>query len=231
MKVLVIEGDRKAAHHIQKRLTEEGFFVDVARDGDEGAAKALTRVYDCVILDASLPNKDGYQLAAEIRRAGRAVPIVLLTTRAAAEDVVRGLELGVDDYLIKPFAVDVLLARLRGLLRRGGAERLEVLRFRDLEIDRLRHAARRAERRLDLTPTEFRLLEYFLLHPERVISRPEILEAVWNLRLDPGSNLVDVHIGNLRRKLVAAGEEPLIHTVRGLGFILERRDAAIVKSS
>lgn len=231
MKVLVIEADRKAARDIQKRLTEEGFLVDVARGADEGAALALARIYDGVILDVSLPNTDGYQLAAEIRRAGRAVPILLLATRSAAEDVVRGLEVGVDDYLIKPFACDELVTRVRALLRRGGAERMDVLRFCDLELDRLRHAARRAERRLDLTPTEFRLLEYFLLHPERVIGRSELLEAVWNLRIDPGSNLVDVHIGNLRRKLVAGGEEPLIHTVRGVGFILEHRDSATVKIS
>lgn len=223
-KILVIEGDRKAARDLRKRLTEEGFLVDVARDGDEGARMALAYVYDCVILDAC-------QLAAEIRRAGRAVPIVLLTTLGAAEDIVRAREFGVDDVLIEPFVVDELLTRVRALLRRGGAERMDVLRFCDLEVDRLRHAVRRGDRRLNLTPTEFRLLEYFLLRPERVIRRPAILEAVWNLRIGPGSNLVDVHIGNLRRKLVAGGEEQLIHTVRRVGFILEHRDPATVKIS
>lgn len=222
MKVLLIEPDAKVARRVQRHLAEEEFVVDVARDEDEGARLALACIYDCVILHAC-------QLAADIRRAGQAVPILLLTTLGASEDIARARELGVDDVLIEPFVGDELLTRVRALLRRGGAERMQTLRFGDLEVDRLRHAARRGQRRLELTPTEFQLLEYFLLRPERVLTRSELLKGVWNLRVDPASNVVDVHIGNLRRKLAAEGEEEIIHTVRGVGFILECRERPAVR--
>lgn len=220
MKILVVEDDRKVASFIEKGLREEGYAVDVAGDGEEGGMMAHVYSYDLLVLDIMLPKKNGYQLAAELRREGSSVPILMLTAKDTTEDIVRGLDVGADDYLTKPFAFEEFLARVRALLRRGGAERTEVLRYRDVELDRLQHTARRGDRDLDLTPKEFQLLEYFLLRPEQVVRRTELLEKVWDLHFDPESNVVDVHVGNLRRKLGNAGGEPLIHTVRGVGFIL-----------
>ena len=149
-------------------------------------------------------------------------PILMLTSRDAVEDVVRGLDAGADDYLAKPFQFDELLARIRALHRRGGAERLEVLRYGPITLDRLRHVALINERKLDLTPKEFQLLEYFLLHPEEVVRRTTLLEKVWDMHFDPESNVVDVHVGNLRRKLAQEAGEQLLSTVRGVGFSLRR---------
>ncbi|MBI4410525.1 MAG: response regulator transcription factor [Gemmatimonadetes bacterium] len=221
MKILVVEDDRKVASFIEKGLREEGYAVDVAGDGEEGGVMAHVYSYDLIVLDIMLPKKNGYQLAAELRREGSQVPILMLTAKDATEDVVRGLDVGADDYLTKPFAFEEFLARVRALLRRGGAQRTEILRYKDVELDMLRHTARRGERDLDLTPREFQLLEHFLLHPEEVVRRTELLEKVWDLHFDPESNVVDVHVGNLRRKLRAGGSQELIHTVRGVGFILQ----------
>jgi DNA-binding response OmpR family regulator len=146
----------------------------------------------------------------------------MLTSRDATEDIVRGLDAGADDYLAKPFQFDELVARIRALLRRGGAERLEVLRYGPIALDRLRHVAVVNDQRLDLTPKEFQLLEFFLLRPEEVVRRTTLLEKVWDMHFDPDSNVVDVHVGNLRRKLIQASGEPLVATVRGVGFTLRR---------
>ena len=197
-----------------------GIRVDVARDGDEATMVAHVNEYDLILLDVVLPGKNGFQIAAELRREGRDTPILMLTSRDGAEDVVRGLDAGADDYLAKPFRFDELLARIRALHRRGGAKRLEVLRYGPLSLDRLRHVASVDERRLDLTPREFQLLEYFLLHPEEVVRRTTLLEKVWDMHFDPESNVVDVHVGNLRRKIADLAGGPLVQTVRGVGFIL-----------
>jgi two-component system, OmpR family, response regulator len=173
-----------------------------------------------VLLDVVLPKKNGFQIAAELRREGRNTPILMLTSRDAPEDVVRGLDAGADDYLSKPFRFDELLARIRALHRRGGAERLDVLRYGAVTLDRLRHVAAVDDRHLDLTPKEFQLLEFFLLHAEEVVRRTTLLEKVWDMHFDPESNVVDVHVGNLRRKLTRAAGEPLLTTVRGVGFSL-----------
>ena len=161
--------------------------------------------YDIILLDIVLPKKNGFQVAIELRREGRNTPILMLTSRDAVEDVVRGLDAGADDYLAKPFRFDELLARIRALHRRGGAERLEVLRYGPITLDRLRHALSVNDATLDLTPKEFQLLEYFLLHPEEVVRRTTLLEKVWDMHFDPESNVVDVHVGNLRRKLSRGG--------------------------
>ena len=221
MRVLVVEDDRKVAGFIELGLQEEGYAVDVAGDGDEASMLAHVNEYDVILLDVVLPRKNGFQIAAELRREGRNTPILMLTSRDAAEDVVRGLDAGADDYLAKPFPFDVLLARIRALCRRGGAARLEVLRYRAVELDRIRHIATVNHLRLDLTPKEFQLLEYFLLHPEEVIRRTTLLEKIWDMHFDPESNVVDVHVGNLRRKLAEAAGEPLLATVRGVGFSLQ----------
>jgi DNA-binding response OmpR family regulator len=222
MKVLVVEDDRKVAGFIEQGLREEGYVVDIAADGEEATMLAHVYQYDVVLLDIVLPKKNGFQVAQELRREGRNTPILMLTSRDAVEDIVRGLDSGADDYLSKPFRFDELLARIRALVRRGGAERLEVLRYGPLTLDRLRHIAMANERPLDLTPKEFQLLEYFLLHPEEVVRRTQLLEKVWDMHFDPESNVVDVHVGNLRRKLMQACGGQLIQTVRGVGFSLRQ---------
>ena len=222
MKILVVEDDRKVAGFVEQGLKEEGYVVDVARDGEEATMLAHVNDYDAVLLDVVLPKKNGFQIAAELRREGRNTPILMLTSRDAPEDVVRGLDAGADDYLSKPFRFDELLARIRALHRRGGAERLDVLRYGPVTLDRLRHVATVDGRPLDLTPKEFQLLEFFLLHAEEVIRRTTLLEKVWDMHFDPESNVVDVHVGNLRRKLTRATGAPLLATVRGVGFSLRQ---------
>ena len=227
MKILIVEDDRKVASFIEQGLREEGYAVDVAPDGQEATTLAHVYDYDLIILDVMLPHKTGLQVAAELRREGRAVPILMLTARDTTEDVVRGLDAGADDYLAKPFKFDELLARVRALARRGGAARSDLLRYGPVELDRLKHKARIDGQRLDLTPKEFHLLQHFLLHPEEVVRRTELLEKVWDMHFDPESNVVDVHVGNLRRKLKGAAGKELIQTVRGVGFRLQ--DPALEK--
>lgn len=222
MRILVVEDDRKVAGFIEQGLREEGYAVDLAADGDEATLRAHVNEYDVILLDVVLPRKNGFQIAAELRREGRNTPILMLTSRDAAEDVVRGLNAGADDYLAKPFPFDVLLARIRALCRRGGAERLDVLRYGAVSLDRLHHVVTVNQQRLDLTPKEFQLLEYFLLHPEEVIRRTTLLDKIWEMHFDPESNVVDVHVGNLRRKLTEAAGEQLLATIRGVGFSLRR---------
>jgi len=221
MRILIVEDDRKVAGFIEMGLREEGYAVDLAKDGDEAILHAHVNDYDAILLDLMLPKKNGLQVAAELRREGRTTPILMLTARDATEDVVRGLDAGADDYLPKPFKFDELLARLRALVRRGGATRVERLVAGPLELDRLKHRAYAGGKPLDLTPREFQLLEHFMMHKDDVVRRTELLEKVWDMHFDPESNVVDVHVGNLRRKLREAGFPKLIRTVRGVGFRLD----------
>jgi DNA-binding response OmpR family regulator len=225
MKILVVEDDRKVAGFIEQGLVEEGYVVDIAPDGEEATMLAHVYDYDVILLDVILPKKNGFQVAAELRREGRKTPILMLTSRDAVEDVVRGLDAGADDYLAKPFRFEELLARVRALVRRGGAERMEILRFGDVTMDRLRHLVTVGEKKLDLTAKEFQLLEYFLLHCDEVVRRTTLLEKVWDMHFDPESNVVDVHVGNLRRKLAKATDGVRIETVRGVGFSLRKAPA------
>ncbi|MFQ5679331.1 MAG: response regulator transcription factor [Gemmatimonadota bacterium] len=222
MKILVVEDNRKVASFVEKGLREEGYAVDVAYDGVDGTTKVHVYDYDLLILDIMLPGKSGYEMVRDLRSEEIGVPILLLTARDSTEDVVRGLDLGADDYLTKPFSFDELLARVRALLRRGGAARTELLIYADLEVDRIRHVAARGGEKLNLTPKEFQLLEYLLLRPEEIVRRTELLEKVWDLHFDPMSNVVDVHVANLRQKLRKGGRPPLIHTLRGVGYMLRR---------
>jgi DNA-binding response OmpR family regulator len=224
MKILVVEDDRKVAGFIEQGLREEGYAVDVAPDGDEAGMLAHVYDYDLIILDVMLPKKTGLQLASELRREGKKTPILMLTARDATEDVVRGLDAGADDYLTKPFKFDELIARVRALVRRGGSGRTELLNYGPVELDRLKHKVRVKGKNLDLTPKEFHLLQHFLLHPEEVVRRTELLEKVWDMHFDPESNVVDVHVGNLRRKLKEAAGIDLIQTVRGVGFRMQEPD-------
>jgi DNA-binding response OmpR family regulator len=219
MRILVVEDDKKVASFLEKGLREEGYSVDVAHDGEDGLMKAHVHDYDLLLLDVMLPGKTGFEIVRELRARENAVPVLMLTARDAQEDVVMGLDAGADDYLTKPFGFGELLARVRALLRRGGSTRPDRLLYDDVELDRLTHQAFRAGARLDLTPKEFQLLEFFLLNTERVVRRTELLEKVWDLHFDPMSNVVDVHVGHLRRKLRDAGEDPLVHTVRGVGYV------------
>jgi DNA-binding response OmpR family regulator len=226
MKILVVEDDRKVAGFIEQGLREEGYAVDVAPDGDEATTLAHVYDYDLVVLDVMLPKKNGLQVAAELRREGRKTPILMLTARDATEDVVRGLDAGADDYLTKPFKFDELLARVRALVRRGGAGRTELLACGPIELDRLKHRVRVSGKKLELTPKEFQLLEHFLLRPDEVVRRTDLLEKVWDLHFDPESNVVDVHVGNLRRKLRDASNVDWIQTVRGVGFRFQEPEQA-----
>ncbi len=221
MKILVVEDDRKVAGFIELGLREEGYAVDVARDGDAATVLAHVNTYDAILLDLMLPKKNGLQVAMELRNEGRDTPILMLTARDTTEDVIRGLDAGADDYLAKPFKFDELLARIRALTRRGGASRLDHLTFGPFALDRIKHTALAGGKAIDLTAREFQLFEHFMLHPEAVVRRTELLEKVWDLHFDPESNVVDVHIGNLRRKLRDAGHDGFIQTVRGVGFCLK----------
>lgn len=220
MRVLVIEDNRKVASFLQRGLREEGYSVDLAYDGDDGALKARVYDYDLLIVDVVLPGQSGFEIVRGLRAEEDATPILLLTARDSKADVIMGLDVGADDYLTKPFSFDELLARVRALIRRGGARRQDTLVYHDVELDLRRHTASRKGVRLSLTPKEMRLLEYLLLNREKVVRRSEMLEKVWDLQFDPMSNVVDVHISNLRQKLQQVDNLPLIHTIRGVGFML-----------
>ncbi len=220
MKLLVVDDDRMFAELVRRGMTEEGHTVDVARTLAEGRVTALVNDYDGVILDVMLPDGNGIQLAREIRSSGRTRPILRLTGNDSTEDVVRGLDNGADDYLTKPFEMTELKARMRALLRRGGGRRAEALSYGGVELDRMARRATAGGQRLDLTPKESNLLEYLLLHPEEVVTRTELLEKVWDLHFDPGSNVVDVHVARLRGKLRKAACAAQLVTMRGVGFML-----------
>ncbi len=226
MKILVVEDDRLVAGFIAIGLREEGYAVDIAEDGEQAIMLAHVNDYDAILLDLMLPKKNGLQVAADLRADGQKTPILMLTACDATEDIIRGLDAGADDYLPKPFKFDELLARLRALLRRGGAARLDRLTFGSLELDRVKHRATASGNPLNLTPQEFQLLEHLMLHPEEVIRCTELLEKVWDMRYDPESNVVDVHVGNLRKKLRENKADCEIRNVRGVGFCLKAANRA-----
>jgi two-component system copper resistance phosphate regulon response regulator CusR len=223
VKILVVEDEPKTAAYLRRGLTENGFAVDVARQGEEGLRRALAGGYDLLILDVMLPQRDGWSVLAELTRLGQHTPVLFLTARDAVPDRVKGLELGADDYLVKPFAFAELLARVRTVLRRRAAPPSDTLHLADLEIDLVRHRATRAGRPLDLTPKEFTLLAVLARRAGEALSRTLIAELVWDLRLEGDSNVVDVHVRRLRSKVDDPFARKLIHTVRGVGYVLEER--------
>lgn len=223
MRMLIVEDEPKTAAYLQKGLSEHGFVVDVADQGEDGLHLARTGQYDLVILDIMLPARDGWSVLAEMRRSGKPTPVLFLTARDAIHDRVKGLELGADDYLVKPFAFSELLARVRSILRRSPTPHPDVVRLADLEIDLLRFKAMREGKRLDLTPKEFALLSLLARHTGEVLSRTLIAEQVWDMNFTSDTNVVDVAVRRLRRKVDDPFTQKLIHTVRGVGYVLEDR--------
>ena len=222
MKVLVVEDEVKTGDYLRQGLSEAGFVVDLARDGQDGLHLALTEAYDLVILDVMLPGLDGWQVLAGIRRAGRDVPVLFLTARDEVDDRVKGLELGADDYLVKPFAFSEFLARVRTQLRRGGkAKEAERLQAADLELDLMRRRVTRSGRRIELTAKEFSLLELLLRRQSEVLPRSLIASQVWDMDFDSDTNVIEVAIRRLRAKVDDGFEVKLIRTVRGMGYVLE----------
>jgi DNA-binding response OmpR family regulator len=224
MRVLVVEDERKVASFIRQGLEEEGHTVEVAGDGLTALDLVLASpAYDLVVLDVMLPRLDGFSVLRKMRDQRVPTPVLLLTARDTVPDKVAGLDLGADDYLTKPFAFDEFLARVRALLRRGQSSAPPVLRVADLTLDPATREVRRAGRTITLTTREYALLEYFMRSAGRVLTRPMIAEHVWGLDFDAESNIIDVYIGYLRRKIDADGQPPLLHTVRGAGYVLKTR--------
>jgi DNA-binding response OmpR family regulator len=220
MRILLVEDDRRIARFVAKGLREQAYAVDVTGDGDDAFYKSSVNDYDAVILDVMIPGRDGFQVCREMRSAGIAVPVIMLTARDTIQDRITGLDSGADDYLIKPFAVTELLARLRALLRRGQVVRPATILIADLLLDTRAQRATRNGRELSLTSKEYALLEYLAREEGRVVSRAEIAEHVWDENFDPLTNLIDVHINRLRRKVDNEFSPKLIHTRRGAGYIL-----------
>jgi len=226
MKILVVEDDERVARFIQRGLQEEGHAVDVAFDGEEGEFLGEVNEYDLIILDVMLPKKSGITVCRELRERGVNTPILMLTARDAVEDKVRGLDAGADDYLTKPFAFEELLARVRALLRRGSEVKTPILKIADLELDPMRRRVVRAGKPIRLTSKEYALLEYMMRNPNRVLSRTRIAEHVWDMNFDPESNVIDVYISHLRAKIDKGFDKPLIHTIRGQGYMLSEEAPA-----
>jgi DNA-binding response OmpR family regulator len=221
MRVLVVEDERKVASFIRQGLEEEGYAVEVARDGEEALERLLAGTsYDLTVLDLMLPQRDGLSVLKTLRARRVNTPVLVLTARDQVTDKVTGLDLGADDYLTKPFAFDEFLARVRALLRRRG-ERAPRLQLDDLTLDPATREVRRGARRIELTAREHALLEYLMRNAGRVLTRPMIAEHVWGIDFDSESNIIDVYVGYVRRKVDGPGERRLVHTVRGAGYVMK----------
>ncbi len=221
MKILIVEDEPKTGDYLRQGLVEAGYVVDLARDGLDGLHLALNGEYELIVLDVMLPSLDGWGVLQTVRRSGREMPVLFLTARDQVEDRVRGLELGADDYLVKPFAFSELLARVRTLLRRGKAKEPETLKAADLELDLLRRRVVRAGVKVDLTAKEFALLELLLRRQGEVLPRSLIASQVWDMNFDSDTNVIEVAVRRLRAKVDDAFEPKLIRTVRGMGYVLE----------
>ncbi len=225
MRVLVVEDDPAVADFVAQGLREASFAVDLAEDGLAGRQHAGENAYDLIVLDLMLPGLSGLELLRELRQRGSATPVICLTARDTVDDRVRGLNLGADDYLVKPFSFAELLARIHALLRRGQAVQSNPLMVGDLTVDTLARQVRRGERRLDLSPREYALLEYLARHAGQVLTRTMILEHVWDMNQDPMTNVLETHINRLRKKVDHGFPMALIHTVRGVGYVLREPHA------
>ena len=225
MRVLVVEDDTAIAEYVSRSLHEAGYETQIARTAEEAERLLSTNQYAATVLDLGLPDRDGFELMSRLRQQGISVPMLILSARRSVDDRVRGLEQGGDDYLTKPFAVAELTARIRNLIKRSGPANTPLTRLRamDLELDLLRREAVRGTRVLRLTSQEFALLEYLCRNAGRVVTRAMILDQVWKMRIQPDTNVVDVHIYRLRSKVDGEGEVPLIRTLRGVGYVLKDR--------
>ncbi len=224
MRILIVEDESKTAPYLRKGLTESGYVIDVAHNGLDGQHFATTQDYDLILLDVMLPGADGWSVIKSLRKA-KQTPVLFLTAKGTVADRVMGLELGADDYLIKPFAFSELLARVHSVLRRGTARQPDVLRVADLEIDLPRHKVSRGDIRLNLTAKEFSLLELLARRTGEVLSRTFIAEQVWDMNFDSDTNVVEVAVRRLRAKIDDPFDKKLIHTVRGFGYVMEEREA------
>ena len=221
MRLLVVEDEKKVSSFISKGLMEEGYAVDVAFDGQTGLQMAMDKVHDLIVLDIHLPGMDGMSVLHELRKGRVSTPVLLLTVRANIEDKVLGLDAGADDYLTKPFAFQELVARIRALLRRKTEAGLPVLQFADLTLDPARRVVLRGVKKIDLTAKEYALLYYFMRNPGLVLTRTMISDHVWDYNFDSMTNIIDVYVNYLRRKIDSDREHKLIHTVRGVGYVLK----------
>jgi heavy metal response regulator len=221
MRLLLVEDEEKVSRFIKKGLEEVGYAVDTASDGETGLMMGLEGAHDLIILDIHLPGRDGLSVLRELRQKRVSTPVLLLTVRAAIEDKVIGLDTGADDYLTKPFAFQELLARVRALLRRPIEAGPPLLKVADLTLDPARRVVLRGEEKIELTTKEFALLDYFMRNPGRVLTRTMIAEHVWDYDFDPMTNVIDVYVNYLRKKIDVGRQEKLIHTVRGVGYVLK----------
>lgn len=225
MKILVVEDDRTAAQFLTKGLAEAGHVVDHARDGEAGLDMALGGSHDALIVDRMLPKRDGISMVEDLRRRGVETPVLFLSALGEVDQRIQGFEAGGDDYVVKPYALGELLARLAAVVRRRSPEAARpALRVGDLELDRRRRTATRAGRRIDLQPREFRLLEYLMENAGQAVTRTMLLENVWDYHFDPQTNVIDVHVSRLRAKIDRDFDEPLLHTVRGTGYMVQEPD-------
>lgn len=222
MRILLAEDERKIAGFVRKALEEQGFEVDVTGNGDEAHEWASTRSYDVIVLDIMLPGRDGLSILRHLREHHNTVPVVVVTARSELEERLEGLNLGADDYITKPFFVEELIARIQAVRRRASGEKLSLLQVGELTVNLITREVKRGDCLLELTAREFGLLEYLLRSPGRVFTRTQILEHVWGYDFDPTTNLVDVYIQRLRKKLDPAAEQPLIETIRGVGYRFRR---------
>ncbi|MGQ0813493.1 MAG: response regulator transcription factor [Gemmatimonadota bacterium] len=221
MKLLLVEDDKLTAEFVKNGLQEDGHEVDHVLTGREGLMCARMNAYDALVLDLNLPDTSGFAITETLRQEGRSTPIIILTASTRTEYIVQGLNAGADDYVTKPVAIEELRARVRALMRRGGATRTEEIRVGSLVLNRLTHQVFRESKPIKLTPKEYKLLEYFLLRPQQVVSRTELLDKVWEMQFDPQSNIVDAHVARLRIKLRKIAGAPQIETARGFGYILD----------
>lgn len=224
MKILVVEDEKKVSSFIKRGLEEEKYEVDAAFDGEEGLAMAMNGQYDLIILDWMLPKRDGIAVLKELRREKSGLPVLMLTAKDSVEDIVSGLDAGSDDYLTKPFAFAELLARVRALVRRSELDRGAEIAFADLRLDPVTHKVWRGEREIELTAKEYALLEYFIRNPNQVLTRTMIADHVWDYTFDSFTNIIDVYVNYLRKKIDRAAPKKLIHTVRGVGYILKEEE-------
>jgi len=221
MRILVVEDEKKVASFIKRGLEEESFSVDMAYDGEEGLSMAEANPYDLILMDLMLPKMDGLAVIKELRNKGNKAPVLCLTAKDTVEDIVSGLDSGSDDYLTKPFAFAELVARVRALLRRGVQDRGAEIRFADLRLDPVAHKVWRSNKEIELTAKEYALLEYFMRNPNQILTRTMIAEHVWDYTFDSFTNIIDVYVNYLRKKVDRDYDKKLIHTVRGIGYVMK----------